>query len=301
MLNLAKHAKVRGSGHLVLNVLRAFTIIGLGGVMASCWIMVVMSGLTGQFYFFDAMSHLAVFFISVFLVLSEVNLFKRYFKRNWPVLSPTHSHAFLGLALVTIGCSVLGDLSKPAYSIDNLDLPMWRVIIASGVLSLTFGFFNLVAALIFRDSGNGITSRMIREDGNLASADKHSKGYYDNYSPGYSRRDDFSSRRTPSDAYRQKEETSGGRRDGMRAAAKRLSKVFDVGPLGRSKTDISKPIISRPMPVSDVESGGGGDDDQLSEDSRQSPILPDVQRPPSVLHPVHTNGSRYSAANMERF
>jgi hypothetical protein len=63
--------------------------------------------------------------------------------------------------------------------------------------------------------------------------------------------------------------------------------------------DISGPIhISHPMPQQqphddyDIERG--------SQD-RASPIVPEVQRPPTALHPAFTGGSRYSEANMSRF
>ncbi|KAH8888209.1 hypothetical protein GQ53DRAFT_654643 [Thozetella sp. PMI_491] len=278
MFNLGTNPKLRGSGHLILNALRALTLIALATVMAATWIMVVFSGLTGKLFFFDMISHIFVFFITVFLAISEVGLFKNFFLANWPVLSPSHSLAWLGLAMIVIGCDVLGNLNKDVYSIGNLGLPMWRMIMAAGILCITFGFFNIFASVVFRDGENGINARQIRSDGSLA-APINKEAFYDEQ---YSRHDDFS--RSPS--YQSREEDSRGNR---------ITRFFNVKNMRKSKIQISKPILHH----DDMERG--------SEDhgSRSSPIMPTLQRPPTALHPAlsrdRDEGSRYSEANMSRF
>ncbi|KAK0704987.1 hypothetical protein B0H67DRAFT_649377 [Lasiosphaeris hirsuta] len=281
MFNLGQNSKVRGSGHLILNALRALTIIGLAVVMVSCWAMIVLSGITHHFDFFDTISHFFIFAIAVFLVVSELNLFKNYFAENWPVLSPSHSLAWLGLAMVIMGCQLFGDLIKPAYTIGNLGLPMWRLVLAAGILSITFGFFNMIASVIFRDGKNGITARQIRSDGNLATPMNKETGY-DDYP--YSNHDGYSQR---SGSFRRKEEQP--------SRAKRITQLFNVKNMRKSKLQISNPIIN--MHNADVERGGSSD--HLND--RASPIIPAVQRPPTALHPVFTGNSRYSEAAMTHF
>ncbi|KAK3321044.1 hypothetical protein B0T19DRAFT_256601 [Cercophora scortea] len=291
MFNLGENSKVRGSGHLILNALRAFTIIGLVVVMAASWAMIILSGLTGNFSFFDTASHFFVFGIAVFLVISELGLLKKYYEKNWPVLSQSHSLAWLGFALVIMGCQVMGDLIKPAYTIDNLGLAMWRLVMAAGILSITHGVFNLVASVIFRDGTNGITARHIRADGNLA-APVNKGSFYDDYPQAYSHRDNYS--QGGSSVHAKEEEVSAARRFTRMLNPKNLPNFRDFR---KSKMQISAPIV-HPSHDSDLESG----DDRLSD--RQSPIMPAVQRPPTALHPAYTGvstSSRYSSAHMDRF
>ncbi|KAK3371753.1 hypothetical protein B0T24DRAFT_336334 [Lasiosphaeria ovina] len=151
MFNLGENSKVRGSGHLILNAIRALTIVTLGTVMVACWAMIVLSGITAHFDFFDMISHFFIFVICIFLVISELGLFKRFFEKNWPVLSPSHSLMWLGLAILIIGCQLLADLTKPAYTLGNLGLSMYRLVLASGILCLIFGISNILVSIIFRD------------------------------------------------------------------------------------------------------------------------------------------------------
>ncbi|KAK5661510.1 hypothetical protein OQA88_11414 [Cercophora sp. LCS_1] len=292
ILNLGANSKVRGSGHLILNGLRALTLIGLGTVMVSSWAMIVISGITQHFDFFDTMSHFFAFGVCVFLVISEVNLFKNYFANNWPVLSPTHSLAWLGLAMVIIGCQILGDLVKPAYEQDNLGLPIWRLVLSSGILSITFGVFNMIASVIFRDSTQRITARQIRSDGNLAAPIYKDTGYDSNSYASYPSHDNYSQR---SNSFRQKEE-----QQPRPSAAQRITRMLNPKNLNLQHMNFRKSRIqiSNPMPL------GGGDVERGNSDfdnDRASPIIPAVQRPPTALHPAFTGSSRYSEAHMSHF
>ena len=290
ILNLGANSKVRGSGHLILNALRALTIIGLGTVMVACWAMIVLSGLTQHFFFFDTISHFFIFVVAVFLVISEVNLFREYFANNWPVLSPTHSLAWLGLALLMMGCQLLGDLVKPAYEQENLGLPMWRLVVSAGILSITFGVFNMLASVIFRDSIQRITARQIRSDGNLAAPAFKDAGY-DSSSYAYSQR-------SGSGGYHKEEEME------RPSAARRITRMLNPKNINVKNFRKSRPQISHPMPMGasrrshdDIERG---DHDEYPND-RASPIIPAVQRPPTALHPAFTGSSRYSEAHMSHF
>lgn len=284
MFSLGENSKVLGAGHLILNALRALTMIGLTAVMTASWAMIVLSIIKGHFDFFDTISHFFVFLISAFLFVSELSLkyFRGWYARNWPVLSPEHSLAWLGVAQIVIGCQVLGDLVKPAYTIGTIGLAFWRVIVAAGILALTFGFFNIIASVIFRVPEQRITARQIRSHGSLAPQ-ASAKGIDDVFSRDFpSHRDKFSGPGYFKEAG-EEDEPSGVRR---------LTRVFNPKNLNfrRSRIQISKPI---PQDL-DCERGGGGLD-------RASPIIPEIQRPPTVLHPAFTGSSRYSEANMSRF
>jgi hypothetical protein len=82
----------------------------------------------------------------VFLVISECSIFKSYFARNWPLLSPTHSFNFLGFAMVILGNNILGNLNKEATSQKSLGLPFWRVVIGAGIIVFALGFVNIAVA-----------------------------------------------------------------------------------------------------------------------------------------------------------
>jgi hypothetical protein len=85
-----------------------------------------------QFFFFDGATHIITALSSsksvqdeiqsskltdtVFLVVSECSLFKRWYERNWPVLSNSHGFNFLGLAMIILGNNILGNLNKEATS-----------------------------------------------------------------------------------------------------------------------------------------------------------------------------------------
>jgi hypothetical protein len=98
--------------------------------------------------------------IGIFLIVSELDLFKKWFARHWPVLSNESGLVCLGLAMISLGFTQLGNLNKMATSVQNLGLPMWRVVIASGILSSVFGFLNIVGVCIInvRKRRHGLTN-----------------------------------------------------------------------------------------------------------------------------------------------
>jgi hypothetical protein len=300
MFNLGQNSKVRGSGHLILNALRAFTLIGLAAIMVSSWAMIVISGLTGQFYFFDTIAHFFVFLFAVFLTITELNLFQRYFRDNWPVFSVSHSLAWLGVFMVMLGCQVLGNLDKAKYSQKNLSMPIWRLVLASGILAIAFGLFNMIASIIFRDGNQGITARHIRKDGSLATADNKAT-MYDDYSArdAYSRDGGYSQ---PAASYHQeKEEVSAFRRATRMINPMNLPRNLNFRK-SRMQPHTEKPIISKPILTREPDVELGRDSDEILEDDRRSPIMPAIQRPPTALHPMNTGtSSRYSVADMPRY
>lgn len=89
----------------------------------------------------------------MFLLASEISLFRSYFARNWPLLSPSHGFVTLALSMIVLGINMLGNLNKPATSEKSLGLPFWRIVIGSGIIIFILGFVNLIAV-----SRNIITS-----------------------------------------------------------------------------------------------------------------------------------------------
>jgi hypothetical protein len=165
--------------------------------------------------------------------------------------------------MVIMGCHILGNLNRPATSIDNIGLPLWRLILAAGILAITFGFFNIVSSIVFRDRKNGITSRNIRSDGSLASG-KNS------FTDAYSARSLSVKNEKPEKRWTQKFNLKSGR-----------------------------PKISSPIIQQDVEQGNHS---EWQDEDRRSPIMPHIQRPNTALHPMNTGHSRYSeASHLPRF
>ncbi|CAI4217285.1 unnamed protein product [Parascedosporium putredinis] len=250
---------IRGLGHLILNIIRACNIITLLSVAVVAWIMIVMTGIRDQFFFFDAASHFFTSCIAIVLIISEVNLFRPYFARHWPVLSDLHGFTWLGMAMIVMGCHVLGNLNKSATSPENVGAPIHRLILATGILALTFGVANIAASFLFSDRKNNINARMIRNDGNLAAST-----------------------------------SSNGKAPGMTMPAHTVPTPFTFA--GGRKLKISRPIPQQP----DMESQYPVDD--WRRNSRSSPILPDIKRPDTALHPMHTGVTRYSeVSHIPRF
>lgn len=81
----------------------------------------------------------------MFLVTSELSLFRSYFARNWPLLSPSHGFVALALAMIVLGVNVMGNLNKPSGTQEELGLPFWRVVIGSGIIVFILGWINLIA------------------------------------------------------------------------------------------------------------------------------------------------------------
>lgn len=81
----------------------------------------------------------------MFLVVSELSILKSYFNTYWPLLSEKSGFLFLGSSMLVLGFNILGNLNKAATSVQNLGLPLWRVVIAGGILNSIFGVVNIVA------------------------------------------------------------------------------------------------------------------------------------------------------------
>lgn len=151
-----------GPGYIILNGIRVMNIIGLLAVTTASVVMLVKTSMESEFFFFDAVSHVLTAItgskqilqmamqcrsshVVVFLLTSELSLFRSYFARNWPLLSPVHGFVTLALAMIVLGINMLGNLNKQATSQKSLGMAFWRIVIASGIIIFILGFVNLVA------------------------------------------------------------------------------------------------------------------------------------------------------------
>jgi uncharacterized membrane protein YqgA involved in biofilm formation len=57
----------------------------------------------------------------------------------------SHGFVTLGLLMVFVGVSILGNLNKAATSQSALGMSFWQIVIASGILTMIMGFANIVA------------------------------------------------------------------------------------------------------------------------------------------------------------
>ncbi|TKA75688.1 hypothetical protein B0A55_03185 [Friedmanniomyces simplex] len=157
-----------GPGYIILNGIRAMNIIGLLAVVTASVVMLVKTSLESNFFFFDAVSHVLTAITGMFLLVSELSLFRPYFARNWPLLSPSHGFVALALAMIVLGINMLGNLNKSPTSQKSLGLAFWRIVIGSGIVIFILGFVNLIASYIFRDRSKGVTARQVRAHGAVA-------------------------------------------------------------------------------------------------------------------------------------
>ncbi|KAI9771338.1 MAG: hypothetical protein M1840_002308 [Geoglossum simile] len=151
-------------------------IIALSTVIAASWVMLVKTFIISRFFFFDAAGHVIASCVSMFLIISELSVFKNYFSRNWPLLSPTSGLVFLGVSMVILGVAIMGNLNKKATSPETLGLPFWRIVISSGVLVSLLGFMNIIASYVFRDTKARTTARQVRSYGVVTATTRAAVG-----------------------------------------------------------------------------------------------------------------------------
>ncbi|MCJ1437318.1 hypothetical protein MMC27_006705 [Xylographa pallens] len=158
-----------GSGYIILNTIRVMNIIALLAVVAASLVMLVKTFVVSQFFFFDGVSHVITASLSIFLIISELPFFKSYFARNWPLLSPSSGFVTLGVLMIIVGVSILGNLNKSATSQQTLGMSFWQIVISSGIVTCILGFVNIFASYFFRTRSLGVTSRMVRAYGAVAA------------------------------------------------------------------------------------------------------------------------------------
>ncbi|KAF4587649.1 hypothetical protein GQ602_004342 [Ophiocordyceps camponoti-floridani] len=261
-------AALRGAGMVVLQMMRACTVITLASVAASCWVLILKVDRESSYFVFECATDFFRFILCLVLIISEfpvINFVKGYFRRNWPVVSDQHGLVWLGIIMLLIGCDMFGNLNRPAYEAEKLGPHYSKLVLASSVLVIVFGGLNMICSFIWRDASDGITCRDVRSNGSLAE----SRQALPDYDSGT-----FS----------------------KTSAKGNHPKTFMNLFWKRNKTEKSRPVISAPTSINEMERGGHFDDD------RRSPIVPGLKRPNTALHPMHTHrSSMYSEAHMSRF
>ncbi|SZF05815.1 unnamed protein product [Blumeria hordei] len=243
------------------------------------WIILVMTVENNNFFFFDGMSHFVVSTASIFLLISELTLFKSYFSKFWPLLSLGSGLVFLGLSMLALGFHILGNLNKPAASVENLGLSMWRIVISSGILTSVLGLFNILATYIFCDRSTGITGRQLRAFGVV-------------YSPPAT--DCFTTPATLSGSMRQPEPTTlPADNSVMKRGPFRLHLPTAIRSSLRPQSSEKQPFVTTISIPNDLEASA-------HQVSRMSPVIPDLQRPPTALHPAFNQRDRLGSSSSEK-
>jgi hypothetical protein len=65
--------------------------------------------------------------------------------RNWPLYSQNSGFVSLGITMIILGISILGNLNKEATSEKSLGLAFWRIVISAGIVVTVIGTANIFA------------------------------------------------------------------------------------------------------------------------------------------------------------
>lgn len=84
----------------------------------------------------------------MFLIISELPLFRGYYARNWPLLGISSGFVTLGSLMIVVGVGILGNLNKEATSEESLGLAFWRIVISSGIVVVVMGVVNILAVSV---------------------------------------------------------------------------------------------------------------------------------------------------------
>lgn len=296
----------RGIGMILLQILRVFTTIGLASAIAASVVLVAKVDIGTDYWFFEAVSSSFTILLCISLIVTELPLLKGWIRKQWPAFSDASGLGWIGLAKIIIGCNILGKLTNPYTAQDEIGMPMWRLILAAGLLNIIFGFFNVIITIVYSDRKNGINARHIRSKGTLAKGIDEKDilpSYHSDISASSIRKEKHRSRFVS--VFSQ----DGASMRQQKGASKFVNMFWNKG--SETVKDILRPKESTPEPkyvrpsisapishhTSALENGHG--DGHLE----RSPIDPTVIRPDSVYHPMYQNraSSRYSEAAMSRF
>ncbi|KAI0181357.1 hypothetical protein GGR52DRAFT_31785 [Hypoxylon sp. FL1284] len=268
----------QGGAFIILQVIRGCNIAVFLAVMAVAVLMMIYAKMPTAFQFFNDVSLAFVLLVAGLLLYTEVPLDygKAFITTNWPAFGETRGFTWLGIAQILIGCHHLGALSTNTYNNENVPFQVWQAIMGSGIIAIAFGITNIITSFIFSNRAHGVSAREIRRDG-ATTLDVNFAEEYDSYR---------------SNSVRKEKKLN------------RITKLFAKG----SKPKISQPIAHHPI-QDDLEYGHNDEVafDEVPIDNRSSPIIPDVKRPPTALHPAFQTGarsitSRYSeASHLDRF
>ncbi|CAH0050183.1 unnamed protein product [Clonostachys solani] len=268
----------RGAGMIILQILRVFTIIGLLAAETACAVLIAKVNTGNPYCVFEATSMVFTCGIALFLIVSEIGVFQRFFRKNWPAFSDQHGLGWLGFAIIIVACNILGKLNNSNSSAESLgSMSFWQLTLAAGILNLTFGVLNVIAGFVFSDRKNGVNARDVRAHGSLAGDGNEVASLH--YPPSS----------TPSTVGQEK------------GSNKFVSMFWKRNNNNNEETvrEAPRPNISAPMPAHrDVERDAGAE--QIKP---RSPINPSISRPNSIYHPIHNlrASSHYSEAHISRF
>ncbi|KAI1397794.1 hypothetical protein F4819DRAFT_64798 [Hypoxylon fuscum] len=262
-------SRFQGSAFIVLQVIRCCNVAALLAVILVSGIMMYFAKMPNGFQFFNDISLAFVIAVAGLLLYTELPLKygKQVIGKNWPAFSDSRGFTWLGIAMVLMGCHLLGALSNNTYNNKDVPFQVWQAIMGSGIIAIAFGITNIIASLIFSNKANGVSAREVRNDG-ATTRDVNFTEEYESY-----RSNSIKKEKKP-----------------------RARSTWFFGKGG------NKPKISGPI-THDVEYGRPSD--ELPIDDRSSPIIPDMKRPPTALHPAYNAGSRSSryseASHLDRF
>ncbi|PYI10352.1 hypothetical protein BO78DRAFT_404134 [Aspergillus sclerotiicarbonarius CBS 121057] len=157
-----------GPGYVILNAIRVINIIVFLDIIAASVVMLVKISLLTNFFFFEAVSHVATAGVSIFFIVSELPVFRGYFDRNWPLLGQDSGFITLAIAMLILGVGVLGNLNKKATSQEALGMAFWRIVLSAGILAMIMSVVNAISSFIFADSDLGVSARHVRVYGAVA-------------------------------------------------------------------------------------------------------------------------------------
>ncbi|KAJ9613081.1 hypothetical protein H2200_003022 [Cladophialophora chaetospira] len=259
--------KLAGAGYVVLNVIRVMNIIALLAVIAASSVMLVKTFIVSKFFFFDACEHIIRVVMSSFLILTELSLFKSYISKNWPLFSLRSSFVMLGIAMIFLGNSILGNLNKEATSQKSIGLSFWRLVIASGIIVFVMGFINLFASFIFRDTKAHLTARQVRSHGAVASH----KADVEAFTP-----------KLPSRKSHYRSFFLGSKRDTLPSYSRKNNDMVETPKMHLA--------ISSPFPQTEQSPGGSSSKYSQSPKSDRYAMSPELSRPDLAHHPAITHG-----------
>ncbi|KAF4451370.1 hypothetical protein F53441_5636 [Fusarium austroafricanum] len=278
--------RVWGPGMIFLQILRVLTIISLLTAGAAYWVLIIKINTSKGWFFFEILSHAIMSLISICLIISELPFWRSFFANHWPVFSDEHGLCWLGVGLLLVGTNLLGNLNSPYHASDEMGLPFWRLVLASGILTCTFGVLNLISTLIFR--GKNVNARKIRANGSLADEESFGKPH-SNYSASLT------------NSERPKKTFMSFFWNRNRGGGSTATRPHISQPIARER-DLER--NAPPHYEQHHEPAYGSRPSHDSEEDRRSPIVPEVRRPDTALHPMNIrphSPSMYSEAHMSRF
>ncbi|KAH6656747.1 hypothetical protein BKA67DRAFT_166653 [Truncatella angustata] len=253
----------KGAGFILLNIVRGCNIMVFTTLAVSSAVLMVVAKMPNGYTFFSDVPMAFIIIVCSLLGLSEMGVWSTWFGIYWPTFGPNHGFTWLGGSMILMGSHILGKLSDDRFAQDKMGIIFWNVCMAAGILSYIFGFTNIIMSWWF-GKREGRNIRTYRNSGAIEpergwKGDEASK-YSDSYSTSKASHASIKEERTRS--------------------------IFN--PFGKSK----KHQISGPVVLDDVEKGNSPVLD------RGSPIVPSIQRPPTLQHPAMRNTpSRYSEAS----